>query len=100
MADVPARYKPYRTADDGIVLANSVVLSLDLLGTRAFAEEDAQRNLEITHSALRRANQWADGGKSSETIVRWFSDNLALADPIPLDGFLRARRDGARPVLC
>lgn len=83
--DVPARYRPYQTEGGGIQLVDSVVLSLDLLGTRATAAEEAQRYLEITRAALQRANQWADGGTASETIVRWFSDNLALADPLERD---------------
>jgi hypothetical protein len=83
--DLPARYRPYRAEDGAIRLVQSVVLSLDLLGTRASAAEEAQRYLDITHEALHRANRWAEGGKASETIVRWFSDNLALADPLELD---------------
>jgi hypothetical protein len=83
--DLPARYQPFRAEDGSIQLVQSLVLSLDLLGTRAGAADEAQQYLEVTRDALVRANKWADGGKVSTTVVRWFSDNLALADPLGVD---------------
>jgi hypothetical protein len=78
------RYQRYRDAEGRVQLADAVVLSLDLLGTRAEAAEEAQRYLEITNDALARANQWV-GDKASTTVVRWFSDNVAMAHPLETD---------------
>jgi hypothetical protein len=79
------RYRPYVDGDGRPQLADVVMLSLDLLGTRAGAAEEAQRYLEITRDAMTRATRWADGGKSSPTVIRWFSDNAAMADPLDLN---------------
>lgn len=79
--ELQARYQPYVSAEGQPQLAEAVVLLLDLLGTSAATVEDAERNLAVTERALTRAMEWAEGGDDSSTVVKWFSDNLAMADP-------------------
>ena len=82
---LPRRYHRYRDEDRKPQLAETFVLSLDILGTKATTTEEATRNLEVTENALSRANDWASTS-DERSVVRWFSDNLALADPIELEG--------------
>jgi hypothetical protein len=82
---LPRRYHRYRDEDRKPKLADTFVLLLDILGTKATTTEEALRNLEVTENALSRANDWAS--TSDEwSVVKWFSDNLALADPVELEG--------------
>lgn len=82
MPERPAKYEVYRGSGDAVRLVEAAVLFADLLGTKAGAAEEAHRYLEVTRTALVRANNWANGGADSHTVVRWFSDNVAMADPL------------------
>ncbi len=80
VSKIPPRYQPYHTQQGEPQLVDAFVLFLDLLGTKASTAKEAERNLEVTARALKRANDWAGGSDAGSTVVKWFSDNLALAD--------------------
>jgi hypothetical protein len=79
---VPPKYRDYHDAQGRPQLAEAFVLFLDLLGTRAATAADANRILDVTVRALHRATDWTDGGDASSTVVKWFSDNLGLAERV------------------
>jgi hypothetical protein len=78
-------YAQYRASSEPM-LVPSAVLFLDVLGTAEKREgEDSQRYLRQTHAAFAEARTWGESarGASQLTVATWFSDNLAMAVPVP-----------------
>lgn len=87
MDDAYAQYQ----IDGKPTLVPSAVLFLDVLGTGARrSDEDAQDYLSVTHKAFEQARSWGESqhGASDLSVAAWFSDNLAMAVPIPATGGL------------
>lgn len=62
-------------------LLDCFVLSLDLLGTKAETGEGAAEQLQLTERALAHARRESGTEpKAQGSVVRWFSDNVAIAD--------------------
>lgn len=90
MRAVDDAYAHYQV-DDEPTLVPSAVLFLDVLGTDTCrSAEEAQAYLSVTHTAFERARSWGESkhGASDLSVAAWFSDNLAMAVPVPHTGGL------------
>ncbi len=75
---------PYHLSDGQPQLTDSVVLYLDILGSREMASGDeAQNHLERLFSALNRAREYiGEKGEDKPYKVRTFTDNLVMGCPV------------------
>lgn len=91
-SEVDDIYSAYQSPD-GPVLVPSAVLLMDVLGTSARrTPEESLRHLRVTQNAFSEAQKVGDSkrGNNGLTIATWFTDNLAMALPVPESGGLRA----------